>query len=458
LTHRATHRRRAAWIAATTLGLILLTVAPASAAAPTLTASLSAKGIINGSANAGAQTPFSLSVSSNQGSLQTLTLAAPPGFFVDLSTVVLSAGSLSGTSTSSKIVVGGLKISGSAVLTVSFDAYPACTPSAVQPYTWNLTAAQKGGTAYTPLNFSTAVTQPSSCELVFDLIHDQIKDQVFTPAVTVTVVRENASPDTTYPTAVSPSNAVSLSIETDPGSPGAILDGGGPVTPINGVATFSAVKLDQSGTGYVLEACSPTVNGEPCLALTGDSGAFLSNAFAVYDAESECHNNQTCSVSAPGLEVSTQVSVQGQIHQFVKAGIWDVPPAPPGSEGDPANLDCAGYDELTHTVASFDYTTVTGVKIIVNTISADVMKTIADQGVSHVQACFGSSIPFTDRFGDPAVPDATLGLFVGLLPDCPPGSNPLDFAPCIFSRVGGGGGTGQISYTAAALDPGGARH
>jgi hypothetical protein len=456
LTHRATHRRRAAWIVATTLGLTLLAVAPASAAAPTLTASLSANGIIDGSANAGAQTPFSLSVSSNQGSLQTLTLAAPPGFFVDLSTVVLSAGNLSGTSTSSKIVVGGLKISGSAVLTVSFDAYPACDPD--PSYQWNLTAAQKGGTAYTALSFTTDVTQPSSCELAFDPIPDQIKNQVFTPAVTVTVVRENASPDTTYPTVVSPSNAVSLSIETDPGSPDAHLDGGGPVTPINGVATFSAVKLDQSGTGYVLEACSPKVNNEPCSALTGDSGEFLSNAFAVYNAATDCHNNQTCSVSAPGLEVSTQVSVQGQNHQSVKAGIWDVPPAPSGSTGDLANLDCAGYDEITHTVASFDYTGVTGVKIIVNTISADVMKTIADQGVSHVQACFGSSIFFIDRFGNDAVWNPTLGLWVGLLPDCPPGSNPLDFAPCVFSRTGGGGGTGQISYTAAALDPGGARH
>jgi hypothetical protein len=451
LTHRATHRRRAAWIAATTLGLILLTVAPASAAAPTLTASLSANGIINGSANAGAQTPFSLSVSSNQGSLQTLTLAAPPGFFVDLSTVVLSAGSLSGTSTSSKIVVGGLKISGSAVLTVSFDAYPACDPG--PSYPWSLTAVQKGGTAYTPLSFTTDVTQPSSCELVFDAIPDQIKDDAFT--VTVDVQRAKGGTDTTYNL-----DDVSLSIEEDPGSDTAtltILDPPPPPHTVNGVATFS-VSLNESGTGYVLEACSPTVNNEPCSALTGDSGAFLSNAFAVYDAESECHNNQTCSVSAPGLEVSTQVSVQGQNRQSVKAGIWDVPPALPGSAGDLANLDCAGYDELTHTVASFDYTTVTGVKIIVNTISADVMKTIADQGVSHVQACFGSSIPFTDRFGDPAVPDATLGLFVGLLPDCPPGSNPLDFAPCIFSRVGGGGGTGQISYTAAALDPGGARH
>lgn len=455
-THRATTRRwRAAGTVATTLGLILLIVAPASAATPTLTASLSANGVVNGPAQAGTQTSFALNVSSNQGTLQRLTLVAPNGFFVEGASSSVSTATTTVLSDNRTITVTGLKISGTAAVTVTIDTYPACTPTDVPSpsYTWGLTAVQKGGTNYAPQSFGTTVTTPSNCQLVFEPIADQIKDTAFD--VEVHVQRDNGETDTTYNI-----DDVSLSIEEDPGSDTAtltVLDPPPPPHTVNGVATFS-VSLNESGTGYVLEACSPTVNNGPCDAVTGDSGEFLSNAFAVYNAATDCHNGQTCSVSAPGLEVSTQVSVQGQIHQSVKAGIWDVPPAPPGSAGDLANLDCAGYDELTHTVASFDYTGVTGVKIIVNTISADVMKTIADQGVSHVQACFGSSIPFTDRFGDPAVPDATLGLFVGLLPDCPPGSNPLDFAPCVFSRIGGGGGTGQISYTAAALDPGGARH
>jgi hypothetical protein len=78
--------------------------------------------------------------------------------------------------------------------------------------------------------------------------------------------------------------------------------------------------------------------------------------------------------------------------------------------------------------------------------------------VSFLQGCFGSSIRFRDRSGQLAPFDETLGLFVGLLPDCPANKKNLAmFAPCVVSRQGGGNGTGLFTYIAADGDPGGKR-
>jgi hypothetical protein len=438
--------RRAAWVViALSFALTVLVAIPASAATPTMTASLSP-----GSAFAGAPTPFALSVSSDQGTLQSLTLVAPDGFYVGSAT----PGSV-GTDHRT-ITVSGLKISGSAVLNVQISAWPACTPNLPNlPYTWNLTARQKGGTEYAALSFSTTVNQPSSCKLVFGTMTDQIKNQNPGATVTVEVQRANGTKDTTY-TGTAADHSISLSIEKDPGISGATLAGGGATAPVAGLATFST-SLSQSGYGYVLEACSPTVNGEPCAPLTGDSGTFLSGPFAVYDAQFQCDNNPNhpCTVTAQGQQVSVRVSAGGQLNQLIKAGVWDVPPS--GSPNPLANLDCAGYDEVTTQVAAFAYTG-SGEKIVVDTISADIMKTLPQNGVAHLETCLGSSVPFTDRFGAPAQPNS-IGLYVGLLPDCPNVSPiPTLSVPCVISRTGGGQGTGQISYIADDGDPGGSRH
>ena len=457
---RHARTRRAAWVVvALSFALTVLVAIPASAATPTLTASFSPP-----NAGPGAATPFGLSVSSNQGQLGSLALQAPAGFFVG------SASSSSGnasvytnpTTLIQTVNVSALRISGSEVLTVTINAWPACTPGS---YQWNLTANQRGagGTAYAPQNFTTPVGGTSSCRLVFGTMNDQIKDaDPVTPPnprtdVTVAVQRDNGTTDTTYTGSGSEGDhLISLSIEKDPGSSGATLAGGGATPPVAGLATFST-SLSQSGYGYVLEACSPIVNGEQCAPLTGDSGTFLSGAFAVYDAQFQCDNNPNhpCTVTASGQQVSVRVSAGGQANQLIKAGVWDVPPS--GAPNPLANLDCASYDEVTTQVAAFAYTG-SGEKIVVDTISADIMKTLPQNGVSHLQTCLGSSVFFTDRFGQPAQLNS-IGLYVGLLPDCPNVSPiPTPAVPCVISRTGGGQGTGQITYIADDGDPGGARH
>jgi hypothetical protein len=452
---RHARTRTAAWVVtALSFAVTVLVAIPASAATPTLTASLTPSTIGAGAGPpAPGQPTFVLTVSSDQGVLNRLSLQAPGGFFVG--DVTSSSGNPSASG--NQITVTGLKVSGSEVLTVSVDAWAACTPSGPPSYTWGLTAFQKGGTAYADRSFPTTVTSTSSCRLEFEPIADQIKNATppaSSPNVTVAVSRANGTTDTSYSGA-----DVSLSIQVDPGNPGAVLTGGGPKAPVNGLAKFST-SLNQSGYGYVLEACSPTVNGGTCALVGEESDLFFSDPFAVYDAAFTCTNNPNvpCTVSAPGTQVSVKVTAPGQINKIIKAGVWDVPPDGPIDVADLANVDCADYDEVTSQVAAFAYTG-TGQKIVVDTISADIMKTLPQNGVSHLQTCLASSVFFTDRFGADAVKDPTLDLYVGLLPDCPNVSPiPTLSVPCVISRTGGGQGTGQITYIADDGDPGGARH
>ena len=425
--------RRAAWLVALSLALTVLVVPPASAA--TLSASLTPS-----SANAGAQTPFTLTVTSQ---VRSLSLAAPPGFFVGSATSSRGNANVSGNQTVS--VTG---INGSQPVIVTITAWPNCTPGSA---TWTLNATGNPSTTYDPATLPTTVNTSSSCKLVFQHINDQRTGASFD--VKVDVKRANDTIDPTY------TNPISLSIETDPGNDdNPNLTSNSPRTPSGGTATFSAA-LAVAGTGYVLEACSSPITGTPCGVLEDDAG-FISNLFAVYDDVQPCHAGNSCSAhaSAPG-QVSTQVSANGQEGNSVKAGIFGVPQATPGST-DLSNLDCAGYDEITEVIASFDFTSEIGIKTVVNTVSAEQMKEIANQGVSFLQVCFGSSLPFTDRFGVfQNVKDPTLGLYVGLLPDCPTNKKNLaTFAPCVVSRQGGGAGTGTVTYVADEGDPGGARH
>jgi hypothetical protein len=428
---RHARTRRAAWLVALSLALTVLVVPPASAA--TLSASLTPS-----SANAGAQTTFTLTVTSQ---VRSLSLAAPSGFFVGSATSSRGNANVSGNQTVS--VTG---INGSQPVIVTITAWPNCTPGSA---TWTLNATGNPSTTYDPATLPTTVNTSSSCKLVFQHINDQRTGASFD--VKVDVKRANDTIDPTY------TNPISLSIETDPGNDdNPNLTSNSPRTPSGGTATFSAA-LAVAGTGYVLEACSSPITGTPCGVLEDDAG-FISNLFAVYDDVQPCHAGNSCSAhaSAPG-QVSTQVSANGQEGNSVKAGIFGVPQATPGST-DLSNLDCAGYDEITEVIASFAFDG-SGIKTVTNTVSAEQMKEIANQGVSFLQVCFGSSLPFKDRFNQDAVFNDTLGLWVGLLKDCPSNKKNLaNSAPCVVSRQGGGTGTGTITYVAADKDPGGSRH
>jgi hypothetical protein len=407
-----------------------------SAVTPTLTTTFSPA-----FAEAGAAAVFNLTASSDQGTLVSLSLAAEPG------TYVASASSSSGTaqvSGNQTVNVTGLKVSGSAVVSISVNAYPSCMPGS---YPWILTAVQKGGTAYVPQSFTTTVTPSSACDLAFGPIGSQVKDTPF--SVSVAARRANHTIDTTY------TDQVSLTIEVDPGVNDATL-GGGVAVPVDGIATFS-ILLDKSGTAYRLEACSPTINNTTCPA-TGleDGGRFLSERFDVFHSLNVCSPSRCFGTAiGDGDVTSATVSSTAKSGQ-IRIGIWRVPPDVLGGLGDLPNLDCPFYDEVTTDVVNVEHTGNNGFMIVTVTIGAGPMKAIADQGVAHLETCHASLGPFPTKPGTPpATYDPTLDLFVGLLPDCPPIRDITPFFPCNISRMGGGGGTGQISYGVKASDPAG---
>ena len=430
--------RKAVWLVALSFAFSVLVALPANAA--TMNASLTPD-----TATAGASTPFNLTVQASGGQLRSLSLAAPAGFYVASASSNRGNATVSGNAT---VNVSGVNISGSQTVTVTITAFPKCT-TGLTGNTWTLSGTGNGSTTFANVTLGpTAVANPSACKLLFGAIDDL--QTGLTGTATVSAVRANNTVDTTY------SDAISLSIENDPGEDDATLSGGGATTPTDGQASFS-ISLDEAGTGYVLEACSPTINGGACDALTGNGGKFLSNLFAVYDDVQPCDSGNSCTAhaSAPG-QVDSTVSAPNQSGVKIKAGAYSVTPG----TGLLSDLDCAGYDEITEVITTFDYTSDVGIKTVVNTVSAEQMKEIANQGVSFLQVCFGSSLPFTDRFGVlQNVKDPTLGLYVGLLPDCPANKKRLAAsAPCVVSRQGGGTGTGTITFVAADGDPGGSRH
>src|SRR4029450_1853869 len=93
-------RRAVVSAVALALGLTMWSAVPASAAAPTFQAVFSPAA----SSNGGASENYSLSVSSNQGTISAVTVTAPTGF-----SIVTHAG------LASQITFSGLKISGSTV-------------------------------------------------------------------------------------------------------------------------------------------------------------------------------------------------------------------------------------------------------------------------------------------------------------------------------------------------------
>jgi hypothetical protein len=53
-------------------------------------------------------------------------------------------------------------------------------------------------------------------------------------------------------------NAITLSIATNPGT--GVLSGTLSVAPVNGVATFTNLSINQAGSGYVLRAVAPNLS------------------------------------------------------------------------------------------------------------------------------------------------------------------------------------------------------
>lgn len=431
LIHRATVgvrlRRVVPWALALALGLTMLSAVPASAAAPTFAAAFNPAV----SSNAGASANYSLSVSSSQGTISTVTVTAPTGF-----SIVTHSG------LASQITFTGLRISGSTVQTLGFTAWAACTAGS---YSWTVDATQKDGTQYAqaaPAPSST-VTSTSSCSASFvgdPTIASAVVNHIITrvpysaerfgppdpsPLVSVEVLRGDGVRDVSYV------GAIDLSIANDPGPDTAVLTGGSGFA-VAGLAAFSP-SINEEGGGYVLGA---TAAGVP--------GSAASGFFSIQREFTGCSTSTPCTTDPiTGTDITTQATA-------------NTPTTGDGLTSGVAlgDLACDGYNEASTDEVTTEYTG-TGTVVVTDLLPKAIVHSDINNGISQILTCLRQDGPFTALNGVPAVPDPNHpGFFIGLLASCK-NRNPV--APCELSKNETNSGVGVIKYLVKAGDPG-SRH
>jgi len=100
------------------------------------------------------------------------------------------------------------------------------------------------------------------------------------PAVKVTARDASGNTVTSF------TGAVTLSISAGTGTAGAILSGTATGSAVNGVATFSTLSIDRSGTGYRLSATAAGLSGATSAPFTINAGAATRMSFSVQPASS----------------------------------------------------------------------------------------------------------------------------------------------------------------------------
>lgn len=224
-------------------------------------------------------------------------------------------------------------------------------------------------------------------------------------AVTVEVV------DTAGHRVTTSSAVVTMSLA--PGSSTGALSGTKVVTAVNGLATFADLSIDTQGS-YMLLARSPEL------------ASATSESFRIDEAATVCAENVACTATLADPDASLAVSAPSSAG--ADSGVLTINRGP--------GLDCDGYDELLDRDFAVDFLPDAGAiarsKTVTLMISREVMKASPNNGVAHLNMCFGAPFEFAVKPGTPPLQEHD-GLFVGLLPDC-------GTAPCVSKRKGHGGG------------------
>src|SRR6185437_10286656 len=198
--------------------------------------------------------------------------------------------------------------------------------------TFSGVSIDKVGTGYTLSTSATGVTGATSSG--FDITagtathlgftqqpSSAVSGASVTPAISVTAL------DASNNVATSFASQVSLAIANNAG--GGTLTGGGAVTPVSGVATFSAVSIDKAGTGYTLSTTATGVTGATSLAFNITVGAATNISAASTPPASATVG---ASVAAPSVLVTDSHGnpVSGVSVTFsVTAGNGSISPASP---------------------------------------------------------------------------------------------------------------------------------
>lgn len=214
---------------------------------------------------------------------------------------------------------------------------------------------------------------------------------------------------------VTTSSAV-ITVSIAPGTGTGTLHGTTTATAVNGLATFSDLSIDLEGTGYALRASSSGLTSK------------TSGTFRIDEAATVCTEDVNCTATLANDDASLEVTAQGSAQG--DSGVLTI------NRTEGAALDCAGYDELLDRDFTVDFVpnpgTVGRAKTVTLTISKGAMQDTTDNGVAHLEMCFGAPFMFAVKPGTPPLQNPAPGLFVGLLPDC-------GTAPCVSKRKGQGG-------------------
>ena len=216
---------------------------------------------------------------------------------------------------------------------------------------------------------------------------------------------------------VTTSSAV-ITVSIAPGTGNGTLHGTTTATAVNGLATFSDLSIDLEGTSYALRASSSGLASK------------ISGTFRIDEAATVCTEDVNCTATLENQDASLAVTAQGNAQG--DAGVLTI------NRTEGASLDCAGYDELLDRDFTVDFVpnpgTVGRAKTVSLSIASGAMKDATDNGVAHVEMCFGAPFEFPVKAGTtPSREQMQFGLFVGLLPDC-------GTPPCVTKRKGQGGG------------------
>jgi hypothetical protein len=228
--------------------------------------------------------------------------------------------------------------------------------------------------------------------------------------------------------------AVTVAIGSNPGS-GNLL-GTTTVQASGGVASFSDLSIDHSGSGYTLTATTTS---------PGIAASAPSDHFTIFGSL------KTCSGAGPGCSASlSSTSTTGTVtassftstNPLLGAGIGG------------AGYGCSTYQSFSEPF-SFDVFSTTGVADPSAQFSGllDISRsTVQASGRSKAaswQLCYASTEPFTAQLGTAGT--AVIGgvtFNTGLLPDC----SSTQGAPCVQARAKGNGGDILVTFLASG-DP-----
>ena len=269
----------------------------------------------------------------------------------------------------------------------------------------NTVTATSTGLSGSPVSFTVTGTAGTATHLAFTQQPTSATSGAsIAPAITVTALDASNNVATGF------ANQISLAIGTNAG--GGTLSGGAAVSPVNGVATFSAVSIDKAGTGYTLTTAATGVTGATSTTFNITAGTATHLVFTQPPTSAVSAKSITPAITVTALDARNNVAT-GFANQISLAigtnagggtlsGGAAVSPVSGVATFSAVSIDKAGTGYTLTTAA----TGVTGATSATFNITAGAATTIAAASTPPASATVGTSVTapsvlLTDTHGNP---------------------------------------------------------